>query len=263
MGAVYLAREEATGERIALKLMLPKVAVRSNARARFMREAALARSLRHPNIVNSYGAHIAAGAFCFTSEYCVGGSLGQLLDRSGDRIPADEAIRFTIQVLNGLAHAHRNGVVHRDLSLYNILLSKDGDGAVVAKISDFGLAKAFDQAGLSGLTRTGATAGTPRYLPRQQVIDFRYATPDVDVWAAAACLYHMLTGSCPRDFPADRDPWQVVLEHSAVPVRQRDPSIPADLAAVVDRALRDDPAIECQDAAELRDLLREFVPSRS
>ncbi|ROO52210.1 serine/threonine protein kinase [Micromonospora sp. Llam0] len=259
VGAVYLARHEVTGERIALKLMLPKVAVRSNARARFMREAALARSLHHPNIVNSYGASVAAGAFCFISEYCASGSLGEYLDRSGGRIPAYDAVRFTVQVLNGLAHAHRNGVVHRDLSIDNILLAKDSDGAVIAKIGDFGLAKAFDLAGLSGLTRTGATAGTPRYLPRQQVINFRYATSAVDVWAAAACLYRMLTGTSPRDFPADRDPWQVVLDHPPVPIRQRDASIPAVLAMVVDRALRDDPAIECQDAAELRDQLREVL----
>jgi hypothetical protein len=256
MGAVYLVRHETTGEQIALKLMLPRIAARSSERARFMREATLARSLRHPNIVSSYDAHLAAGAFCFTSEYCAGGSLGQLLDRSGGRIPVHEAVRFVIQALNGLAHAHRDGVVHRDLSPHNILLSPDGDGAMVAKIGDFGLAKAFDQAGLSGLTRTGAIAGKPAYLPRQQVINFREAAPAVDVWAAAACLYRMLTGTSPREFPAGRDPWHVVLQDSAVPVRQRDPSIPADLAEVVDRALRDDPEIGVQDAIELRDLLQ-------
>jgi serine/threonine protein kinase len=151
-------------------------------------------------------------------------------------------------------------VVHRDLSPHNILLSTGGDGVLVAKIGDFGLAKAFDQAGLSGLTRTGTIAGKPSYLPRQQVINFREAAPAVDVWAAAACLYRMLTGASPRDFPAGRDPWQVVLQDPAVPVRRRDPSVPADLAEIVDRALRDDPEIGIQSATELRDLLRAFAP---
>jgi len=260
MGAVYLLRHETTGERIALKLMLPRAAARASERARFMREVTLARSLRHPNIVSSYGAHIPAGVFCFTSEYCAGGSLAQLQDRFGGRMPPHEAVRFVIQALDGLDHAHRSGVVHRDLSPHNILLSTEGDGALVAKIGDFGLAKAFDQAGLSGLTRTGTIAGKPSYLPRQQVVNFREAAPAVDVWAAAACLYRMLTGASPRDFPVGRDPWQVVLQDPAVPVRRRDPSVPADLAEVVDRALRDDPEIGVQSATELRDLLRAAVP---
>ncbi len=259
IGAVYLLRHETTGDQIALKLMLPRMAARSSERARFMREVTLVRSLRHPNIVSTYGAHIAVGAFCFTSEHCAGGSLADLLDANGGRLPANEAVRLAVQMLNGLAHAHHHGVVHRDLSPHNVLLSPNSDGAMIAKIGDFGLAKAFDQAGLSGLTRTGATAGKPAYLPRQQVINFREAAPAVDVWAAAACLYRMLTGVSPRDFPAGRDPWQAVLRDPAVPIRRRDPSIPADLAGVVDRALRDDPEIGIQHATELRDLLQALV----
>jgi hypothetical protein len=261
MGAVYLLHHQTTGEQIALKLMLPRIAVRPSEQARFMREVTLSRSLRHPNIVTTYGAYNAIGAFCFTSEYCAGGSLADLLDASGGRIPANQAVRLAVQILNGLAHAHRHGVVHRDLSPHNVLLSSDSDGAMVAKIADFGLAKAFDQAGLSGLTRTGVTAGKPAYLPRQQVINFREATPAVDVWAAAACLYRMLTGVLPRDFPAGRDPWQAVLQDPAVPVRRRDPSIPRDLAEVIDRALRDNPEIGIQHATELRDILQTHLPA--
>lgn len=251
MGAVYLARREVTGEQIALKLMLPQVAASTPARARFKREADLARSLCHPNIVNSYGAQIAAGAFCFSSEYCAGGNLGQLLERSGGSIPVQDAIRFMVQILNGLIHAHDAGVVHRDLKPDNILLTADGTGRTVAKIGDFGLAKAFDQAGLSGLTWTGAKAGTPAYQPRQQVLNFRYAKPAVDVWAAAACLYRMLTGVYPREFPEGRDPFQVVLKNPAVPIRERDPRIPRELADMIDLALQDSPEIGIQDAAEL------------
>ncbi|MGE6838468.1 protein kinase domain-containing protein [Streptomyces niveus] len=259
MGAVYLLRHETTGERMALKLMLPKVAVSSKARARFVREATHARALHHPNIVTSYDAHFAAGTFSFTSEYCAGGSLEHHLQHHGGRIPVNDAVRLTIQVLGGLAHAHRQGVVHRDVSPHNILLSRDPDGALIAKVSDFGLAKAFDLAGFSGLTSTGATAGKPTYQPRQQVINFREAAPAVDVWAAAACLYRMVTGACPRDFPTDRDPWLAVLQHAAVPVRQRDPRIPAGLAQVLDRALVDDPEIGIQDAEELSRVLRVFA----
>jgi serine/threonine protein kinase len=259
MGAVYLVRHVSTGEETALKLMLPKSAGTPKGRARFLREATLASSLRHQNIVESYGTLTAAGVYCFTSQYCPGGSLAQLLHRSRGRVSADEAISLILQVLNGLDHAHRSGVVHRDLSPGNILLGKASDGAMVAKVGDFGLGKLFDQAGLSGLTQTGDAAGKPAYVPRQQVINFRYAKPAVDVWAAAACLYRMLTGTCPRDFPPGQDPWRVVLDDPAIPIRQRDPSVPAALADIIDWALHDDPDISCQNAAELRDLLHGFL----
>lgn len=260
MGAVYLLRHETTGEWRALKLMLPKVAVSAKARARFVREATHARALRHPNVVTSYDAPcLAAGAFSFTSEYCAGGNLEQYLEGRGGRIPVGEAVRLIEQVLHGLEYAHGQGVVHRDVSPHNILLDRGPDGAAIAKVGDFGLSKAFDLAGFSGLTSTGATAGRPAYQPRQQVVNFREATPAVDVWAAAACLYRMLTRACPRDFRAGRDPWLTVLQDPAVPVRRRDPGIPADLARVLDRALVDDPEIGVQEAGELRALLRPFA----
>jgi serine/threonine-protein kinase len=125
----------------------------------------------------------------------------------------------------------------------------------VAKISDYGLGKAFDTAGLSGHTRTGATAGKPWFMPRQQVINFKYAGAEVDVWAAAACLYNMLTGATPRDFPSGKDVWQAVLELEPVPIRRRDSSIPLRLAEVIDKALIDRPAILFKTAAELKKAL--------
>jgi pSer/pThr/pTyr-binding forkhead associated (FHA) protein len=254
MGAVYLARHEDSGREVALKVMLPKVAAGATARARFLREVELTRALRHPNVAALYDAGFAEGTFYFTTEYCAGGSLDQLLDRRGGRLEPGEAVRFATQALDGLAHAHGEGVVHRDLSPQNILLS-EADGALVAKVGDFGLAKAFDQAGLSGLTRTGATAGKPWYLPRQQVINFRDVTPVVDVWALAACLYHSLTGTYPRDFPRGKDPWQNILQADPVPIRRRDPAVPRALAGIVDDALREDPNAPFQTAGELRQAL--------
>jgi eukaryotic-like serine/threonine-protein kinase len=254
MGAVYLARHEKTGQEVALKVMLPKVAASTTARERFFREVELTRTLEHPNIARQYDAGFAEGTFYFTIEYCAGGSLDQLLRRRGGRLEPAEAVRLATQALAGLAHAHRVGVVHRDLSPHNILLTET-DGAPVAKVGDFGLAKAFDNAGLSGLTRTGATAGKPWYVPRQQVINFRDVTPAVDVWALAACLYHSLTGSYPRDFPRDRDPWQNILQTDPVPIRRRAPQVPRALASVIDEALREDPNAPFQTAGELRQAL--------
>src|SRR5690606_35330183 len=113
----------------------------------------------------------------------------------------------------------------RDLKPQNLFLAASG-GSRVVKVADVGLAKAFASAGLSGHTRTGTVAGTPVFMPRQQVINFKYSKPEVDVWAMAATFYHMLTGVFPRDFYAHQDPWQTVLNTNPVPIRKRDASIP-------------------------------------
>ncbi|GAA3388658.1 protein kinase domain-containing protein [Cryptosporangium minutisporangium] len=253
-GAVYLARRDG-GSPIALKVMLPAVAADEETRRRFLREVEITRRLRHPHIAALYEAGTAEGGFYFTLEFCDGGSLDRLLARAGGTLPVPDAVGLALQALEGLEHAHAEGVVHRDLSPQNILLTRTG-GGLVAKVADFGLAKAFDQAGLSGLTRTGSFAGKPVYLPRQQMINFRDARPVVDVWALAACLYHALTGDYPRDFPPGRDPWLVVLQDAAVPIRDRDPGIPAAVADVIDEALREDPEPGITTAAALRQALR-------
>jgi serine/threonine-protein kinase len=203
------------------------------------------------------------GTFFLTLEYCDGGSVAGLMNERGGILSLDEAGEITLQALEGLHHAHNvfgpdSGLVHRDLKPANLFLSGSGS-ARIAKVGDYGLAKAFDDAGLSGSTRTGEAAGTPHFLPRQQVIDFKYAEPEVDVWAMAASLYHMLTGSVPRDFPAGRDPWLVVLESLPVPIRQRKPSIPKKLAELIDQALREEPAIPFQSAMAFKEELERVL----
>ncbi|MFI5720296.1 protein kinase [Nocardia sp. NPDC051750] len=236
MGAVYLAENNETGRQVALKVLLPQASANPDARARFLREADLCATLRHRNIVSIHDTGFADGVFYFTTEYCPGGSLDKLLLRRGGTLATPDALRLICHALQGLAHAHHRGLVHRDLSPHNLLLSGT-DAAPLAKIGDFGLAKAFDQAGLGGLTRTGTIAGKPGHIPRQQVLDFRGATPAVDLWAITSCLYLALTGSYPREFPPGKDPWLMILETDPVPIRRRAPHIPPALADVIDRAL--------------------------
>lgn len=253
-GVVHLARHLETGRLVALKVLLAEVAVGSRARTDFLREIENSRSLHHPNIVRFHDSGSYGASFYLACEFCEGGDLERLLRANGGRLPPEQAVAIAGQMLDGLAHAHTvelppvdgaravRGLVHRDIKPSNILLT----GAATPyriKISDFGLAKAFDRAGLSGLTRTGAAAGTVAYMPRAQVIDFKYAKPEVDVWATAATVYRMLTGTTPRDFPRGVDPIVVLLRESAVPIRQRNPSVPRRLAQVIDEALIDNPRI--------------------
>ncbi|MCU0242945.1 MAG: serine/threonine protein kinase, partial [Vicinamibacteria bacterium] len=159
------------------------------------------------------------------------------MNQRGGPLPLAMAAPLILQALDGLAHAHQKGFIHRDLKPENLLLA-DTAGRQI-KISDFGLAKNFVVAGLSGMTATGDYAGTFSYMPREQITSFRALKPVSDVWSLGATLYFVLTGRHARDFGPDRDPLQVILGTPCVPIRNRDPRIPAAVAAVIDRALAD------------------------
>jgi len=266
MGAVYLARHEKTGKEVALKVMLPQVAVDEHAKQKFLLEVENTKALKHPNVVQLFDHGCSGGTFFFTLDFCDGGSVDTLMEKQGGRLPLREAGPLILQALDGLTYAHevevpvkhadgrvvrQRGLVHRDLKPQNIFLSGSGSSRIT-KVADFGLAKAFDSAGLSGQTRTGSVAGTPVFMPRQQVINFKYTKPDVDVWAMAASLYHMLTGRFPRDFVRGKDPWQTVLQSDPVPIRKRDASIPQKLADVLDLALADKKGLHFKTAAEFK-----------
>ncbi|MGH1394072.1 MAG: protein kinase domain-containing protein [Trichormus sp.] len=148
------------------------------------------------------------------------------------------------------------GLVHRDLKPGNILLNYI-DGKITAKIGDYGLAKAFDLAGLSGQTLTGSKAGTPAFIPRQQLLNFKYVQPEVDVWATAASLYNMLTGEFPRNFTGD--PFLAVLQNDPVPILQRNASIPKNLAKVIDLGLVEKPEIYFKSAVDFKNSLLDSI----
>jgi eukaryotic-like serine/threonine-protein kinase len=256
-GAVYLAQNDRTEEMVALKVMLPQVAVNDRAVKMFIREMANTQSLHHPNVVRTIDYGEAENIFYFTMECCHEGSIADFILSQGGKVPLKIAISITLQVLAGLEYTHNavlpairladgsigegQGLVHRDLKPANIFLQRNGN-KTIAKIGDYGLAKAFELAGMSGQTMTGqgGVMGTPSYMSRQQLLNTKYVQPAVDVWATAACLYNMVTGLPPRNF-GRRDPLQVILQDEAIPILERDPSIPKPLAAVIDRALWEDP----------------------
>jgi serine/threonine-protein kinase len=261
MGAVYLLRNSQKGELVALKVMLPKIAADQRAKEKFLREVENTKTLKHTNVVRLQDSGCSEGTFFFTLEFCDGGSVDKLVKEHGGTLPITEAMTIILQALDGLEYAHNvfetgNGLVHRDLKPHNIFLSGSGSSRI-SKVGDYGLAKAFDMAGLSGQTRTGAMAGTPVFMPRQLLINFKYAKPEVDVWGMAASLYYTLAGRPPRDFPKNQDWWRVVLETPAVPIRKRDTSIPRKLAEVIDTALIDNPAIVFKTAAEFKRALEQ------
>lgn len=270
MGEVWLVEEEATGRRMALKLMLSQRSADTRSREQFLREAHLAQQLNHKNVVRQFSHGSSGDTFFMLLELCEGGSLDDLIERTGGKLDIDAATGIVLQVLDGLIYTHAaridvklktgelrtaNGVVHRDLKPGNIFLADTSKNPVV-KVADFGLSKAFETAGLSGNTRTGEAAGTPVFMPVQQIFNYRYATPDVDVWAAAASYYFMLTGTYPKDFGDKcKDIWMAALNSSPVPILKRNPKIPRKLAAVIDKALEEQPNIGVRSAAELKKMI--------
>ena len=188
-------------------------------------------------------------------EYSDGGSLTDLLRRSGGRLPVPEAIRIMCQLLSGMAYAHDRGLVHRDIKPANIVLHHADDGVLHAKICDFGLAKNFDRAGLSGLTTTNTFGGTLDFMPREQLTDYKYVRPPSDVWSLGAVFYHMLTGSLPRHAPDITDPIRKVLESRIVPLAERISSVSAELSAISRKSLEVDPKKRFRNAREFLEAL--------
>ncbi|MFI7680584.1 protein kinase [Actinophytocola sp. NPDC049390] len=265
-GVVHLARHATTGELVAVKTLTAQGEIDPAARTAFVRELDCTKALRHDNIVRFRDSF--ADPLCFTCEYCAGGSVADLVRHRGGRLPPSEAVPLALQALDGLAYAHQapvpvrladgtttteHGLVHRDIKPQNLLLAETG-----LKIADFGLAKAFDKAGLSGHTFTGAMGGSIAFMPRQQIVDYKYATPDVDVWAITACLYWMLTGTTPHDFPPRADPIAIVLRQRPVAIRERLDTVPARLAGLIDHTLDEPPT----SATALADALQLAHPAR-
>ena len=255
MGTVHRARRLADGEMVALKVMIAKVMVDDHARDMFIREIEITKELDHPNIVQLFDHGAKGNVFFFVMDLCPKGSLQNLLEERRRPLSPDEAVPLILDALEGIAFAHKRGIVHRDIKPENILLAVDG-GGTRALVADFGLAKNFELAGLSGLTATGMAAGTPKFMPCEQLLHYRYVNPVSDLWSIGATLYYLLTGKLPREFPAHRDPIEVVLHGGFIPLRDRDPKLPKDLCEVIDRTLSDEPDRRPQSAEELSAQLR-------
>ncbi len=258
MGVVYQARHNQTGQMVALKLIMPETATTRTAIDRFYREMSVISQLRHPNIVEWYEQGMTRGQFWFAMEYVAGSNLEALAKEQPGRYPTNQACRLTCQILKGLEQAHRMGFVHRDVKPENVLIAHTTEG-LLAKLSDFGLAKSFRGVGLSGLTFSGEMRGTVPFMPPEQMLDFKTVTPLADLYATAATLYYLLTCRYIYDEPAGGgDLIRMLLEEQPVPIRTRRPDVPQPLATVIGQCLARDPKERLLDANSMRRALKPF-----
>ena len=247
MGVVYRARDTRLGRIVALKFLPPQWSGDDAAKQRFVREAQAASATDHRNICTIHDIGTADdGQLFIVMAYYEGPTLKQRLDAGA--LPIDEALEVATQLADGLARAHAQGVVHRDIKPGNLMLAEDG-----VRIVDFGLATFADAL---QLTVAGSTLGTAAYMSPEQVrgeaVDAR-----ADVWAAGVVLYQMLAGHVPfRGAYAEAIAY--AIRHDApAPLREARPEIPEDVEQLVFRALHKDPAIRFQSGRELARALRQ------
>jgi eukaryotic-like serine/threonine-protein kinase len=232
MSSVYRARDSLLERHVALKILHEQYSADDDFVERFKREARSVAQLQHPNIVTVIDRGEADGRQYIVFEYVDGENLKEHVVRKG-RLPIREALEIAVAVARGLAFAHQNGIIHRDVKPQNVLLNGDGQ----AKVTDFGIARTLD---VDGMTQTGTVLGTSNYIAPEQASGQRVDAHS-DVYALGAVLYELLAGEVP--FPGESFV-AVALKHVHEPppnlldVRK---DVPLRVAAAVDRALEKDP----------------------
>ncbi|OGD21499.1 MAG: hypothetical protein A2W03_12070 [Candidatus Aminicenantes bacterium RBG_16_63_16] len=249
MGVVYEAEDLRLKRNVALKFLPPELTAEPEARKRFIHEAQAASGLDHPHICTIHEIDEAETGGMYIAMACYKGeSLKEKMSR--DLLEPADAIEIALEVAEGLAKAHEQGIIHRDIKPGNIMITTDG----IAKILDFGLAKL---AGEARLTMPGTTMGTVAYMSPEQARGDE-ADARTDVWSLGVVLYEMATGELP--FGRDKEPAVIhaILHEPPRPIKHLRPGYPAEFAGIIDRALAKDPAKRLASARAMADELRDL-----
>jgi serine/threonine protein kinase len=250
MGTVFKAREIETGEIVALKVLTPSAARNPTTVERFDREAKIACSLSHPNIVEGIASGSVKNLHFYAMELVVGESIADMLKRKG-RLDSDWTLRVMWDVAQGLHGAHQAGLVHRDVKPHNLMIDREG----VVKLCDLGLARSQDDGAVAD---TSKPEGTPFYMSPEQVTCDRPIDARTDIYSLGATGYHMVTGSPPFRAETRAKVMQMHVTTEPIGVLIRNPSVNVHLAAVIEKCLRKDPADRYQSMEELASDLHEI-----
>ena len=250
MAVVYAASDVRLQRAVALKVLPPDMAFRSEIRERFVREAQTAARLNHPHIVPIYAVHEQAGLVCFAMSLVHGESLAARIARE-PRASFEFVAEVLAQVADALAYAHANGIVHRDIKPDNILLDRVSGRAMV---TDFGIARAAESG--ARLTQAGIAVGTPAFMSPEQATGEREVDGRSDVYSLGVVGYLLLAGRLP--FEAATTPAMLVKHVSETPpsIRSVRPDAPPVLVELLEKCLAKRPADRWENALTLRDALR-------
>ncbi|HTQ39041.1 MAG TPA: protein kinase [Pirellulales bacterium] len=251
MGVVLKALDPALNRYVAIKVLAPQLATSGAARQRFAREARAAASVVHENVVAIHGVADSGPLPYFVMPYLRGSSLQKRLDAHGP-LGTSEILRVAVQIAAGLSAAHAQGLVHRDIKPANIMLE---DGVERLKITDFGLARAADDA---SLTRTGIIAGTPQFMSPEQargeLVDSRS-----DLFSLGSVMYAMCTGRLPFRAETSYGTLQRICDAQPQSISEINPEIPSWLVAVIGQLHEKNPDARFQTAQEVTHLLEQCL----
>ncbi len=251
MGVVLRAHDPKLSRVVAIKVLAPEFAANPTARKRFLREARAAAAVSHPHVVTIHAVEEADDTPYLVMEYVDGQSLQEKIKRVGT-LDLKEILRIGVQIAAGLAAAHNHGLVHRDIKPGNILLE---NGVERVKITDFGLARAVDDI---GLTRTGEVAGTPEFMSPEQAQGLAVEHRS-DLFSLGSVLYAMCAGRSPFRADSTVAVLRRVCDDLPRPIREVNPEIPEGLVAIIDRLLAKNPDKRFQTADEVDDLLSQHL----
>jgi WD40 repeat protein/tRNA A-37 threonylcarbamoyl transferase component Bud32 len=251
MGVVLKARDTKLQRVVAVKVLAPQLAASGTARKRFVREAQAAAAIRDENVIDIHDVNDDGAIPYLAMEYVCGITLDDRIKQGGP-LELKELLRIGIQTAAGLAAAHRHGLIHRDIKPGNILLE---NGVQRVKITDFGLARAVDDA---SLTQSGVIAGTPLYMSPEQA---RGETVDhrSDLFSLGSVLYTLATGHPPFRASNTMAVLKRVCEDTPRPIRENNPVIPNWLCDIIGKLHAKDPAERFQSAAEVANLLSQHL----
>ena len=245
MGVVYKARDSRLDRYVALKFLPPQLTRDSDAKERLIHEARAASSLDHPNICTIHEIdETGEGQLFICMAFYEGDTLKDIIDQHPLRI--ERAVDIAMQIGQGLAKAHRKGIVHRDIKPANVIVTSDG----TAKIVDFGLAKIADVP----LTQKAGIVGTAAYMAPEQISGDK-GDGRSDIWSLGVILYEMLSGQVPFQGAYEQAVMYSILNTDPEPVQNRRPEIPSELAHIVHTTLQKNPARRYQ---QMEDLLNEL-----
>src|ERR1700752_1096069 len=244
---VYEVWDKDLERRLAVKVLRPDVAWTSGMIERFQRETRAAAKLEHPNILPIHFVGGGEGLVYYAMPFVDGMSLGELLKRSGT-LPHERALAIIIPILDALDHAHKAGLIHRDIKPDNIMLDVARGRPLLV---DFGIARRLDSEAGAGLTQTGLVIGTPHYMSPEQAPGSPNLGPAPDLYSLGCVLFQMVTGSPPFDGESSQ---QVVGKHIAEPppaAHAVNPAVPRELSDVIMRCLAKQPKDRYRSAAEV------------
>jgi serine/threonine protein kinase len=244
---IYLARDP-EGNQVALKILHPELLV-SVAADRFLREIKLASQLNHPHIARLLDSGERDWLVYYVMTYLEGPTLREHLARVG-RLSISDTIRIAGDLLDALDHAHKRGIVHRDMKPDNVVVASQG-----AVLLDFGIARAVAASGSDRLTRSGIAVGTSTYMSPEQITALQEIDLRTDLYSLAVVLFECLAGQPPFTHRNEAVVLQLHLTQPAPDVRDLRPETPPELALGIARALGKTPAERWASAAEMRDAL--------